>query len=279
MPHPSKSSHSLGRVQQAALPTFRNVAVLKHMLEGFGKMVKRNAHVFPKEHAPLGGGAAGSRLQREPSLGRSQSGSSALLKSRSLTQRDQRPENRLPTALRKFGEVLEWLFLDCWLLSSGHKLANDGRAGGKGGRREMSKSNATQSTGAGAPGLDVAYLLDHLSPEVLKLLCHHVSGRASRVHYGSLLPHETHDTSAIAYVPGAVDGSQEKVPATRSFVLALMRRLRRLRRRETPYFALYRRIFTPLFYGVSEIFLRLRGLRNFLLPIYIWPIARPLSEG
>ena len=33
-----------------------------------------------------------------------------------------------------------------------------------------------------------------------------------------------------------------------------------LRRRETPHFALHRRIFTPLFYGVSEIFLRPRKI-------------------
>ncbi|CAD7957434.1 unnamed protein product [Amoebophrya sp. A120] len=119
---------------------------------------------------------------------------------------------------KKLGEVLEWLYLDGWLLS---EQEND-------------------------------YLLSHLPTDLLKHLCCHASGRPCCIRHNTLVAHETHDADSIALLPGVVasagssSGSgagasssssshqpqgilgMDAVPCSTTFTLALLRKLRRL---------------------------------------------------
>lgn len=88
--------------------TIRDLTVVKQLMQGFAALLSENQPLFYVSDAQASEGLQGGAL-----LGRAASQGRALRALHTATK------NRLYGSKKKFGEILEWLYLDCWLLADG----------------------------------------------------------------------------------------------------------------------------------------------------------------
>lgn len=175
--------------QTAKKNTFRSIRVVESLLLGYAGFAKANERLFVS-------GMKGNRA-----VSSSSSSSAFAPPPRTAGGLDQHQASAFSRSFRKrLGEVLEWLYLDVFLLASS----------------QFGTSAQAQS-----------YLSKHLAVDLFKHLCNHAAGRPCCLRHNCLVAHDTHDSSVIAFVPGPTTASEE-VPVSVAFILALLRRLRRL---------------------------------------------------
>ncbi|CAD7944987.1 unnamed protein product [Amoebophrya sp. A25] len=253
--------------------TFRSILVVEKLLLGFTDLMQKNAeYVESTNYCMLsstgyGGGypmgitrstsgtatTGGDSSQRATNVANQGAATAFLPPERGLSVASRTSSSymargsstygssdvNLSTQLRKkLGEILEWLYLDGWLLGGASSdLANSvgsssSSSTGSGGSSSSTAPQKSSSDKKHEQQYEKRYLLQHLAPDLLKHLCCHASGRPCYIRHGTLMPHEKHEANVIAYVQcgSAQSGTttQEAVPLSPSFILALLRKLRRL---------------------------------------------------